>query len=97
MDNEHERRLTEVEARSKSNTHRIEELSVRQNDLDKLVSTVAVLAEREKSVESDVQEIKRDVKSLTDKPGKKWENLTSQIISILAAAVVGYILAQIGL
>lgn len=97
MDYEHERRLTEVEARSKSNTHRIEELSVRQNDLDKLVSTVAVLAEREKNIESDVQEIKVNVKSLTDKPGKRWENLTSQIISILAAAVVGYILAQIGL
>lgn len=97
MDMEHERRLTEVEERSKSNTHRIDELSERQNDLDKLVSTVAVLAEREKNIESDVQEIKVNVKSLTDKPGKKWENLTSQIISILAAAVVGYILARIGL
>ena len=97
MDMEHERRLTEVEERSKSNTHRIDELSERQNDLDKLVSTVAVLAEREKNIESDVQEIKVNVKSLTDKPGKKWENLTSQIISLLAAAVIGYILAQIGL
>lgn len=97
MEKEIEHRLTEVEARSKSNKHRLDEVETRQNDLDKLVSTVAVLAEREKNVESNVEEIKDDVKSLKSKPGKRWENLVTQIITIVVAAVAGFVLAKIGL
>lgn len=97
MEKEIEHRLTEVEARSKSNKHRLDEVESRQNDLDKLVSTVAVLAEREKNVESNVEEIKDDVKSLKSKPAKRWENLVTQIITIVVAAVAGFVLAKIGL
>ena len=97
MEREFEHRLTEVEARSKSNKHRLDEVESRQNDLDKLVSTVAVLAEREKNVESNVEEIKDDVKSLKSKPAKRWENLVTQIITIVVAAVAGFVLAKIGL
>ena len=96
MDMEHERRLTEVEDRSKSNTHRIDKLEERQDKLDELVGTVKVLATREENVESDVKEIKKDVKSLTDKPGIRWDNLVTQVITILVAAVVGFVLAKIG-
>lgn len=97
MEREFEHRLTEVEERSKSNTHRLEEVEQRQNNLDKLATSVAVLAEREKKVEENVEEIKGDVKSLTVKPAKRWENLVSQIITIVVAAVMGFILAKIGL
>lgn len=97
MEREFEHRLTEVEARSKSNKHRLDEVESRQDDLDKLVSTVAVLAEREKNVESNVEEIKDDVKSLKSKPAKRWESLVTQIITILVAAVAGFVLAKLGL
>ena len=91
-----EHRLTEVEGRSKSNTHRLDELERRQDNLDDLVSTVKVLAVREEAVENDVKEIKNDVKSLTSKPGKMWESMVEKIILTIAAAVIGFILAQIG-
>lgn len=97
MDLEHEKRLTEVEERSKSNTHRLDEMERRQNDLDELVGTVKVLAVREETVEKDVKEIKTDVKNLTGKSGQRWDNLVNQIITIIAAAVVGFLLAKIGL
>lgn len=97
MDLEHEKRLTEVEARSKSNAHRLDDMEKRQNDLDKLVGTVEALAVKEDRVESDVKEIKNDVKTLTGKSGQRWDNLVTQIIAILAAAVIGFILAKIGL
>lgn len=96
MEREFEHRMTEVEERSKSNTHRLDDMEHRQDDLDKLVTTVALLAEREQKVEGSVEEIKQDVKSLTTKSAKRWDNLVNQIISILAAAVVGYVIAQIG-
>lgn len=97
MDLEHEKRLTEVESRSKSNTHRIEEVEKRQDNLDELVGTVKALAVKEERVESDVKEIKNDVKTLTGKSGQKWDNLVTQIISILAAAIIGFVLAKFGL
>lgn len=92
-----EHRLTVVEDRSMSNTHRLNDLEKRQDDLDELVGTVKVLAVREENVENDVKEIKNDVKTLTSKPGQRWENLVSQIITIIIAAVAGFILAKFGL
>ena len=92
-----EHRLTEVEARSKSNTKRLDEVEKRQDDLDDLVTTVKVLATREENVESDVKEIKRDVKDMASNSGKRWDELVDKIIWAIAAAVVGFVIAQIGL
>lgn len=97
MDLEHEKRLTEVEARAANNEHRLNAVEKRQNDLEELTSTVKVLAVREEAVENDVKEIKTDVKTLTGKSGKRWESLVTQIITILVAAIAGFILAKIGL
>ena len=97
MDLSHEQRLTAVEERSKSNTHRLEDVERRQDMLDELVGTVKVLAVREESVENDVKEIKSDVKSLTQKPAQRWDNLVDKIIMLVAAAIVGALLAKIGL
>lgn len=91
-----EHRLTEVEGRSKSNAHRLDDMEKRQDNLDELVGTVKVLAVREEAVENDVKEIKSDVKSLTSKPAQRWENLITQLITIVVAAVAGFILAKFG-
>lgn len=97
MDMEHERRLTDVENRAKSNTHRLDDLEKRQDNLDELVGTVKLLAYREEKVEKNVEEIKTDVKNLTSKSGKRWDNLINQVITIVVAAIAGFILARIGL
>ena len=97
MDFEHEKRLTEVEERTKSNTHRIDDLEKRQDNLDELVGTVKVLAVREENVETDVKEIKNDVKSLTNKSGQRWDGLVDKIIMTIVAAIVGFILAKSGM
>lgn len=96
MDFEHEKRLTEIEERSKSNSHRIDSLEKRQDNLDELVGTVKVLAVREENVETDVKEIKSDVKSLTGKSGKLWDGMVEKIIMLVVAAVIGFVLAKIG-
>lgn len=97
MDLEHEKRLTEVEARSKSNEHRLDDVEKKQNDLSELVGTVKVLATKEEAVERDVKEMKNDVKTLITKPAKRWDNLVSQLITLIVAAIFGFILAKIGL
>lgn len=92
-----EHRLTEVEERAKSNCHRLDEVEKRQDNLDKLVSTVEVLATREERMESDVVEIKADVKTLTAKPGKRWDGIVDKVVWAVLAAVIAFILGKIGL
>lgn len=97
MDLDHERRLTEIESRSKSNTRRLDDMEKRQDNLDDLVGTVKVLADREARVEKDVGEIKSSVNELKEKPGKRWDGLIDKIILTIAAAVLGFIFAKIGM
>ncbi len=97
MDMEHEKRLTEVEERAKSNSHRLDKVEKQQDDFVELVTSVKVLAEREKNVENDVKEIKDDVKTLTSKPAKKWDSLIDKITVALIGAIIGLLLSQIGL
>lgn len=44
-----------------------------------------------------LNELIAKVAAMEAKPGKKWESLTGQIISVLSAAVVGFLLARLGL
>lgn len=97
MDLDHERRLTEVEARSKSNTKRLEEMEERQGSLEALATSVATLATREERVENDVKEIKADVKSLAAKPGKRWEGIVDKALWAVIGAALVYILSNVGL
>lgn len=96
MDLEHEKRLTEIEQRSKSNAHRLDDIEKRQDNLDELVVSVKTLAVREENVESDVKEIKSDVKTLTNKPAKQWDGLVDKIITTIVALIVGFIFAKLG-
>lgn len=89
-------KLTEIETRSKSNTHRIDKLEERQANLDKLVTSVEVLAIKQETIESNVQEIKSDVKSLMAAPGKRWEAIIEKTILVVVGAVITYLLARAG-
>lgn len=97
MEIEYEHRLTEVEARSKSNTHRLEEVEKRQDNLDKLTTSVSLLAEREERMENDVKEIKSDVKSLAEKPAKRYDSMVDKVLWAIVAAVIAFILGRVGL
>lgn len=92
-----EHRLTTVEDRSKSNTKRLDEVEKRQNNLDELVGTVKVLAIREENVETDVKEIKADVKSLKDLPGKRWNSVVEKVLLVVVGMVVTFLLTKLGL
>lgn len=92
-----EHRLTELEDKAKDNARRLDDVEKRQDNLDELVSTVKVLAVREENVEKDVKEIKTDVKNLSDKPAKRWDNLVDKIVWAVAAALIAFILSKIGI
>lgn len=90
-------KVAEIEQRSKSNSHRLDKVEERQSNLDKLVASVEVLATRQETVETDVKEIKTDVKALTEKPAKRWDGIADKLIWAVLAAVLGFVLAQVGI
>lgn len=92
--------IAQLEARCKSNTHRLDEQARRQDDQEKridnieeLTTSVKVLATREERVERDVGEIKTDVKKLTEQPAKRWEKVVDTILAALAGAFVAWLIA----
>lgn len=79
------------------NTRRISDLEKRQDNLDKLATAMTVFDTEQKHIKQDVSEIKTDVKSLKDKPGKRWENVVEKLIWLVVGAVIALAMAQIGI
>ena len=95
-ENQHER-LIKVEDRTKSNTHRIEDLEKRADNTERLVESVARIAEKQSHMENDVKEMKTDVRKLVEKPAKRWDTAVEKIIYAVILAILGYFLAKAGL
>lgn len=93
----YEHRLTEVEARSKANADRLDHMEERQDNLDKLISSVAAMANEQEHIKTDVTEIKTDVKALTEKSGKRWDGMVDKVIWAVLAALIAFLLGRIGL
>ena len=88
-------KLAETEQRARSNMHRIEKLEQQQKDLNKLVTAVEVLASREKSVETDVKEIKAEVKTITQKSGRRWDAMIDRVLYVLIGAVLSLLMTGV--
>ncbi len=94
---EYERRLSRVEDRSKSNTYRLGEMEKRQENLSELVRSVAAIAQKQTDMDADMQEIKADVKRITDRPARRWETVVEKALLTLVAALVGWMLVRLGI
>lgn len=97
MDDGIQAKIAEIEARSKSNTHRINDLEEDNRALHQLATSVEVLATKQEAIESNVQEIKTDVKALKAVPGSKWEALVKAVVTAIVGALAGFALAHAGI
>ena len=97
MDDGIQAKIAEIDARSKSNTHRIDDLEADNKALHQLATSVEVLATKQEAIEANVSAIKDDVKSLKAIPGGKWEALVKTILTALAGGLVAYALFRLGL
>lgn len=101
-------RLAEVDARSKSNTHRIDELSGQIDAVNRLATAVEVMATEQKHQTTAMAEIKADVakldakvETIEQKPAKRWDGMVEKIVygvigALVAAATAGLIALMAG-
>lgn len=97
MDLEHERRLAAVEQRAKSNTHRLDKLEESTETLNRLATSMEVMAARQEQVADTVEKLDGKVTALESKPAKRWDGLVDKTLWTVAAALLGYVLGQLGL
>ena len=90
-------RLSAVEQRSKSNSHRLDALEKPTEAVNTLATSVAVMAEKVEVTGEKVDGLCTDVQELKAEPGKRWKGVVEKVIYIVVAAVVGFILARLGL
>ena len=94
-------KLAETEARSKSNTHRLDHLEKSTEAINRLATSVEVMAKEQKHQTEAIKEVKTDLSGKVEKieaePGNRWKTLVEKVILLVTAAVVGYILARVGL
>ena len=112
--------LTETEARSKSNTHRIDTLEKSHEAINNLASSVAVMAKEQEHMRGDIAdtvdgirevqaslsdmptgaehaELVSEIKSLKEKPGKRWEAVVEKIILVVVGAIIAWAMGKIGI
>lgn len=92
-----EHRLTTVEDRAKSNQRRIEKLETSTEALNRLASSMEVMAEKQERVADAVDELDGKVTALEAKPAKRWEELIGKLILVTVTAVVTWIFSRLGL
>lgn len=97
MDLEHERRLTQVEQRSKSNTHRLEKLEESTEAINRLATSMEVMVSKQEQVAETVEKLDGKVTALEEKPMKRADSLVDKIIWAVCAAVITFVLSRMGL
>ena len=90
-------KVQRVEDRSKSNAHRLDDVEKKLTDNEKMLASIARLDQRQKDMDTDVKEIKADVKALAGKPAKRWEAIVEKALMAAVTAIVGYVLIKLGL
>ena len=97
MDLEHERRLTQVEQRAKSNTHRLERLEESTEAINRLATSMEVMVNKQEQVAETVEKLDSKVTALEEKPIRRVDSLVDKVIWAVCAAVIAFLLARIGL
>lgn len=95
MEKEELKILYDTEARSKSNTKRIDELQLITKAFYEVASDVKVMAEQLTNMKEDISDIKVKVDGKVDENNKLAFNLKSAVINGIVMIIIGAIMALI--
>ena len=87
MDLEHEKRLTAVEERSKSNTHRLDKLEPIVDEIHTTSETLVEMASEMKHTNRNVEDIKDKVECLEQEPARRWKDSTKALFNAFLGAI----------
>lgn len=104
MDSEMLRELSEIRSDLSAVKEQCKTLFNQQAQQNRLTETVHSLAlsmqkmvDEQNHMRKDLTEMRTDVDVLKARPGKRWESVVEKIILTIVAALIGFVLAQIGI
>ena len=91
----HEQRISAVEESAKSAHKRLDELISLNDSVKNLAISTAKMAEQLKTLTDNSAKLDQKISDLELKPGKRWETVAMQIVQLVIAGVVGFLLSQL--
>ena len=95
-----EHRITEVEQRTKSNTHRldklepiVEEIHTMSNTMVQLVQEVKYTNEAVKNLDTKVDRMDNRVDAMEKAPAEEWKSTKKKVIDTVIGVIGGFIMA----
>lgn len=82
-------RLVATEARSKSNSKRLDEMSETVSAVKDLATSVSVMANEMTHINKSQEQIAKDVAVIKDKPAKRWEQVVEKVIFGVVCTALG--------
>lgn len=87
--------LAENTQRSKSNSRRIDELERNTEVLNKMASSLRVLASNQHNMSVQIEKIDGKVTRLEEAPANRWRAVVGYILASLSSAGVGWLIGII--
>ena len=91
----HEQRISAVEESAKSAHKRLDELILLNDSVKNLAISTAKMAEQLKTLTDNSAKLDQKISDLELKPARRWETVAMQIVQLLIAGIVGYLLSQL--
>ncbi len=89
-------RMAALEARARSNTRRIDKLEQSTDALNRLATSVEVMATKQDQIADTVDKLDGKVDALEQKPARRWDGMVDKLALVLATALVTFLLARLG-
>ncbi len=94
---EWERFAAAAREQHKDYDRRLRAVEDQQKNITELVQSVSAIAQKQSDMDTDLKEIKSDVKNITLKPAKRWESIVEKAILAAVGVLVSYVAVKIGM
>lgn len=93
----HEEYAKRMDAEHKRQNQRIATLEDKVEDISSLTSSVASLAKSVEQMAKAQEKQGKRLEALEQKPAKKWESFVDKVVWAVAAALIAFVLSNIGI
>lgn len=88
-------RVASIEARCKSNTHRLDQLEKSNEALTEMAASIKLLAYQQGESNKKIDAIDHKVSALEAEPGKRWKSFIGYVIAAICSAGVGALITYL--
>jgi K+-sensing histidine kinase KdpD len=94
---EYDERQKRIDDENRRQNHRIDKLETMAEQLADMAASIKVMAVSMQGMQAEQKEQGERLKKIEEEPADKWNALVKTIITVVATAVVTYLLAKGGL